>query len=107
MKTGLPHIDNFSMIKRKNHVKKGRISNVKAIFIENTAGKGRTGNAYMLLPTKNKSKYVPNKDATNKAGIYKLALRKNRRFGDCCKLELFKCLTVPPHYLSIDRYFFF
>ena len=83
------------------------MSNVNAILIENTSGKGRTGNSYMLLPTKNKSKYVPNKDATKIAGKYKLALRKNRRFGDCCKLELFKCFTVFTHYLSIDRYFFF
>jgi hypothetical protein len=56
IKIGLPHIGILSIVKRNNHVQKGSMNNVKAILIEKTSGKGRTGKLYIFLPTKIKSK---------------------------------------------------
>ena len=55
---------------KKSAVKRGSMNKVKTILMENISEKGLTGKVYNPLPTKNKSKYVPIKDAKRTAVIY-------------------------------------
>lgn len=88
----------FVATSKKRAVKRGSMNKVKTILIENISEKGLAGKVYNPLPTKNKSKYVPTKDAKRTAVIYALRLlflsEEHRFFCSDGELDFLKCFTV-------------
>ena len=70
MKTSLLDLFILFIKIRNSKVNKGSTNSVKIILIENIVGKGRIGNSYIPFPTKYRSEYVPNKEASKMAGKY-------------------------------------
>ena len=90
MKTSLLHLFILFIKIRYSQVNKGSPNNVKAIFIENTVGNGRIGNSYIPFPTKYRSEYVPNKEASKMAGGYDTCVIKRLSFWQLRRVQGFQ-----------------